>query len=29
MIKPGIGDTPVSRPRGWDLVCFCIGKATS
>ena len=28
MIKPGIGDTPVSRPRGWDSVCFCIGKAS-
>ena len=28
MLKPGVGDTPVSRPRGWDLLCFCIGKAS-
>ena len=28
MIKPGVGDTRVSRPRGWDLVCFCVGKAS-
>jgi linoleoyl-CoA desaturase len=28
MIRPGVGDTRVTRPRGWDLVCFCVGKAT-
>jgi linoleoyl-CoA desaturase len=27
MIKPGIGDTPVSRPRGWDRIWFWSGKA--
>jgi linoleoyl-CoA desaturase len=27
MIRPGIADTRVSRPRGWDLVWFCAGKA--
>jgi linoleoyl-CoA desaturase len=26
MIKPGIGDTPVSRPRGWDRIWFWVGK---
>src|SRR5262249_32901969 len=26
LIKPGVADTRVSRPRGWDLVCFCVGK---
>jgi linoleoyl-CoA desaturase len=28
LIRPGVGDTHVTRPRGWDLVCFCVGKAT-
>jgi linoleoyl-CoA desaturase len=28
MIKPGVGDTRVSRPRGLDLLYFCVGKAT-
>jgi len=28
MIRPGVGDTRVSRPRGWDLICFCAGKAS-
>jgi linoleoyl-CoA desaturase len=28
MIKPGVADTRVSRPRGWDLVSFWVGKAT-
>ncbi len=28
LIRPGVGDTRVTRPRGWDLVCFCVGKAT-
>ena len=27
MIRPGVGDTPVARPRGWDRVCFWAGKA--
>ena len=27
MIKPGVGDTRVSRPRGLDLLYFCVGKA--
>ncbi len=26
IIKPGVGDTRVSRPRGWDLICFWAGK---
>ena len=28
LIKPGVGDTRVTRPRGWDLICFVVGKAT-
>jgi linoleoyl-CoA desaturase len=28
MIRPGVGDTRVTRPRGLDLVCFCVGKAS-
>src|SRR6185503_6626355 len=28
MIRPGVGDTRVTRPRGWDLVCFWLGKAS-
>jgi linoleoyl-CoA desaturase len=28
MIRPGVGDTRVTRPRGWDLVSFCLGKAS-
>jgi linoleoyl-CoA desaturase len=27
LAKPGIADTPVARPRGWDLFFFWIGKA--
>jgi linoleoyl-CoA desaturase len=27
MAKPGIGDTPVARPRGWEQVYFWAGKA--
>lgn len=26
MIRPGIGKTPVSRPRGWDRIWFWVGK---
>lgn len=25
-VAPGVGDTRVSRPRGWDLFCFWAGK---
>ena len=28
IIKPGVGDTRVTRPRGWDLVCFWLGKGS-
>jgi linoleoyl-CoA desaturase len=28
LIRPGVGDTRVARPRGWNLLCFCVGKAT-
>jgi linoleoyl-CoA desaturase len=27
MIKPGIADTPVARPRGWEQLYFWVGKA--
>jgi linoleoyl-CoA desaturase len=27
MIKPGIADTKVARPRGWEQVYFWVGKA--
>jgi linoleoyl-CoA desaturase len=27
LLKPGVGDTRVSRPRGWDLAWFWFGKA--
>jgi linoleoyl-CoA desaturase len=27
MIRPGVADTSVPRPRGWDQVCFWAGKA--
>ncbi len=26
MIRPGVRQTPVARPRGWDQVCFWTGK---
>ncbi|HLK90618.1 MAG TPA: acyl-CoA desaturase [Polyangia bacterium] len=26
MISPGVADTHVPRPRGWDQVCFWVGK---
>jgi linoleoyl-CoA desaturase len=26
MIRPGVRQTPVARPRGWDQVCFWVGK---
>ena len=26
MVRPGVGATPVARPRGWDQVSFWIGK---
>jgi linoleoyl-CoA desaturase len=26
-IRPGVADTRVARPTGWDLVSFCVGKA--
>jgi linoleoyl-CoA desaturase len=28
MIRPGVGDTRVLRPRGWDLASFCVGKVS-
>jgi linoleoyl-CoA desaturase len=27
MIRPGVGETPVARPRGWDQFSFWAGKA--
>src|SRR4051812_17716424 len=27
MAKPGVADTPVARPRGWEQVYFWVGKA--
>jgi len=27
MIKPGVAETRLSRPRGWDLLWFWVGKA--
>jgi linoleoyl-CoA desaturase len=27
MVKPGVADTPVARPRGWEQVYFWVGKA--
>lgn len=27
MIRPGVADTSVPRPRGWDQVSFWVGKA--
>jgi linoleoyl-CoA desaturase len=27
MIRPGVASTHVPRPRGWDQVCFWVGKA--
>jgi linoleoyl-CoA desaturase len=28
MVRPGVGDTRVSRPRGWNLFYFCAGKVS-
>jgi len=27
LAKPGVADTPVARPRGWEQVYFWVGKA--
>jgi linoleoyl-CoA desaturase len=27
MVSPGVADTRVPRPRGWDQLCFWVGKA--
>ncbi|MES1208073.1 MAG: acyl-CoA desaturase [Pseudomonadota bacterium] len=27
LIRPGVADTRVARPSGWDLASFCAGKA--
>jgi linoleoyl-CoA desaturase len=28
LLRPGVADTHVVRPTGWDLVCFWAGKAS-